>query len=55
LRIFENRVLRRIFNPKIEEVTGENHIVRSFIICTCQLGDTGLGKGKGKGKVVPVL
>jgi hypothetical protein len=31
LRVFENRVLRRIFEPKRDEVTGngENHIMRS--------------------------
>jgi hypothetical protein len=31
LRVFENRVLRRIFGPKREEVTGngENYIMRS--------------------------
>jgi hypothetical protein len=36
LRVFENRVLRRIFGPKREEVTrgGENCIMRSFVICT---------------------
>jgi hypothetical protein len=36
LRIFENRVLRRIFGPKRDEVTGsaENFIMRSFMICT---------------------
>jgi hypothetical protein len=31
LRVFENRVLRRIFGPKRDEVTGE---WRNFIICT---------------------
>jgi hypothetical protein len=34
LRVFENRVLRRIFGPKRDEVTGdwrENCITRSFI------------------------
>jgi hypothetical protein len=31
--VFENRVLRRIFGPKVEEVTGENCIMSSFIIC----------------------
>jgi len=31
LRVFENRVLRRIFRPKRDEVTGE---WRSFMICT---------------------
>jgi hypothetical protein len=36
LRVFENRVLRRVFGPKRDEVTGsgENFIVRSFMICT---------------------
>jgi hypothetical protein len=31
LRVFENRVLRRIFGPKMDEVTrnGENYTVRS--------------------------
>jgi hypothetical protein len=31
LRVFENRVLRRIFGPKRD---GESCITRSFIICT---------------------
>jgi hypothetical protein len=36
LRVFENRVFRRIFGPKRDEVTGsrENYIMRSFVICT---------------------
>ena len=36
LRVFENRVLRRIFGPKRDEVTGsgENSIMRSLMICT---------------------
>jgi hypothetical protein len=36
LRLFENRVLRRIFGPKRDEVqaSGENCIMRSFTICT---------------------
>jgi hypothetical protein len=36
LRVFENRVVRRIFGPKRDGVTesGENCITRSFIICT---------------------
>jgi hypothetical protein len=36
LRVFENRVPRRIFGPKRDEVTGEkeNCIMRSFVICT---------------------
>jgi hypothetical protein len=33
LRVFENGVLRRIFGPKRDEVTGENCIMRSFVIC----------------------
>jgi len=38
LRVFENRVLRRIFGSKRDEVTeqgnGENYIMRSLMICT---------------------
>jgi hypothetical protein len=36
LRVFENRVPRRIFMPKRDEVTGsgENNIMRSLMICT---------------------
>jgi hypothetical protein len=34
LRVFENRVLRRIFGPKRDEVTGEGCTMRNFIICT---------------------
>jgi hypothetical protein len=35
VRVFENRVLRRIFGPKGDEVTvGENCIMRSFITYT---------------------
>ena len=36
LRMFENRVLRRIFWPKRDEVTGNgrNYIMRSLMICT---------------------
>ena len=36
LRVFENRVLRRVFRPKRDEVTGngENYIMRSLVICT---------------------
>ena len=36
LRMFENRVLRRVFGPKRDEVTGnvENYITRSLVICT---------------------
>jgi hypothetical protein len=34
--VFENRVLRRIFGPKRDEVTGngENYIMRSLIFFT---------------------
>jgi hypothetical protein len=36
LRAFENRVLRRIFRPKRDDVTGEwrSSTNRTFIICT---------------------
>jgi len=36
LRVFENRVLRRIFLRTKNEATGsgENYIMRSFMICT---------------------
>jgi hypothetical protein len=36
VRVFENKVLRRIFGPKRDEVTGggEDYITRSFILCT---------------------
>jgi len=36
LKVLENRVLRRIFGPKRDEVTGsvENYIMRSLMICT---------------------
>jgi hypothetical protein len=36
LRVFENRVLRRIFGPKRDEVAGgwKNCIMRSCIVCT---------------------
>jgi hypothetical protein len=33
LRVFENGVLRRIFGPKRDGVTGE-YITRNLIICT---------------------
>jgi hypothetical protein len=34
--VFENRVLRKVFGPKRDEVTGsgENYIIRSLMICT---------------------
>ena len=36
LRVFEKRVLRRIFGSKRDEITGsgENYIMKSLIICT---------------------
>jgi len=36
LRVFENRVLRRVFRPKRDAVTGEwkNYIMNSLVICT---------------------
>jgi hypothetical protein len=48
LRVFENRVLRRIFGPKREEVTGKWKIctMRNFVICThpqISLGKSRLG------------
>jgi hypothetical protein len=33
LKVFENRVLRRIFGPK-RDGSGENYITRSLMICT---------------------
>jgi hypothetical protein len=30
--VFEKRVLRRIFGPKMDEVAGEHCITRSFVI-----------------------
>ena len=34
--MFENKVLRRIFGPKRDDVTGsvENYLMRSLMICT---------------------
>jgi hypothetical protein len=36
LRVFENKVLRRIFGPKRDEVTGKwrRLLTRSFMLCT---------------------
>jgi len=36
LRVFKNRVLTKIFEPKRDEVTGDwrNYIMRSLMICT---------------------
>ena len=38
LRVFENRVFRRIFGSKKDEVrgNGDNYIMRSLMICTPQ-------------------
>jgi hypothetical protein len=39
MRVFENRVLRKIFEPKRDKVTGEckkNYIMRRLMICTPQ-------------------
>ena len=35
LRVFENRVLRRVFGPKRDKVTGngENYLMRGLVIC----------------------
>jgi hypothetical protein len=34
LRMLDNKVLRRVFGPKRDEVTGGSCVMRSFIICT---------------------
>jgi hypothetical protein len=36
LDVYENRVLRRIFGPKRDDITGsgENYIMRSLMVCT---------------------
>jgi hypothetical protein len=36
LKVFENKVQRRVFGPKRDEITGngENYIMRSLMICT---------------------
>jgi hypothetical protein len=34
LRVFENRVLRRIFRPEKRREVGEDWVMRSFITCT---------------------
>jgi hypothetical protein len=36
LRVYENKVLRRVFRVKTDEVKGseENYIMRSLMICT---------------------
>ena len=37
LRVFENRVLRRVFGPKREEVTGEWRILHNELRYVCSL------------------
>jgi hypothetical protein len=53
LRVFEKRVLRRIFGPKRdEEDNGESCILESFIICTYHqilLGRSNQGELGGQG------
>jgi hypothetical protein len=52
LRVFENRVLRRIYEPRRED--GEDCIMRSFITCTSHqilLGLTKLGRMRLSGHV----
>jgi len=36
MRVFEKRVVRRIFGPKKEDVTesGKDYLTRNFMICT---------------------
>jgi hypothetical protein len=34
LKMFLNRVLRKIYGHKKHEVTGEEYIMRNFITCT---------------------
>jgi len=48
LRVFENRVLRRIFEPKRDEVTGsgENYIMMSLMICILRLIFYGMIKSR---------
>jgi hypothetical protein len=49
LQVFENRVLRRIFGPKRDEVTGEWRKLhtKSFMICTFRQGE---GEEDGMGR-----
>jgi hypothetical protein len=54
LRVFENRVLRRIFGPKRDEVTenGGSCTMRNFIICShpqISLGKSSQGEWGGRG------
>jgi len=43
----ENRVLRRIFGPNMEEVAGEDCLMRSFV--TCMLHQILLGESNRGG------
>jgi hypothetical protein len=36
-RVFVNRVLRRVFGPKWDGVTGKDYITRIFTMCTHQM------------------
>jgi len=36
-RVFRNRVLRRVFGPKWDGVTGKDYITRIFMMCTHQM------------------
>jgi hypothetical protein len=54
LRVFENRILRRLFVPKRDEVqgSGEDYITRSFVLFTKyysgdQIRKTEMGKACG--------
>jgi hypothetical protein len=53
--VFKNRVLRRIFGPKRDEVIGEwrNYIMRSLMICTAhpsggQIENNAMGGARSK-------
>jgi hypothetical protein len=37
LRVFENRVLRKIFGPKRKTDNGENYIMMNFMACMLHL------------------
>ena len=42
LRVFENRILRRIFGPKRDtNGSGEGFTMRKFIVCTIHLIESG--------------
>jgi hypothetical protein len=45
LRTLENRMVRRIFRPEIEEVTGNmRNCKRKNLICTLQKGQSSEGR-----------